>query len=71
MIAADVLSGDDPEARRAAKLFMHTDDIKAEDLFVTYDIFVQTYWPHFPHPLKKGLRMYFSCPGESTKLTGR
>ena len=53
MIAADVLGGDDPEVQRAAKYFINTDKIKAEELFVTYDVFVRTYWPHFP--LRKGI----------------
>ena len=55
MIAADMLSGDDPEVQRTTKLFINTDEVEAEDLFVTYDVFVQTYWPHFPKPLAKDL----------------
>ena len=55
MIAADVLSGDDPEVQRTAKLFINTDEVEGEDLFVTYEVFVRTYWPHFPQPLTKGL----------------
>lgn len=58
MIAADVLSGDDPEVQRAAKLFINTNEIEAENLFVTYDVFSRIYWPHFPQPLTKGLGGY-------------
>ena len=58
MIAADVLSGDDPEAQRLAKYFINTDDVQAQDSFVTYDVFARTYWPHFPQPLTKGLGAY-------------
>ena len=59
MIAADVLSGDDPEAQHSAKFFVNTDEVQAQDLFVTYDVFARTYWPHFPQPLTKGLGVYF------------
>jgi len=55
MIAADVLGGDDPGARRVAKFFFNTDEIQVQDSFVTYDVFSRTYWPHFPQPLTKGL----------------
>ena len=58
MIAADILSGDDPEAQRLAKYFINSDDVQAQDSFVTYDVFAQTYWPHFPQPLTKGLGVY-------------
>ena len=58
MIAADVLSGDDPEAQHLAKFFINTDEVQAQDSFVTYDIFARTYWPHFPQPLTKGLGVY-------------
>ena len=57
MIAADVLSSDDPEVQRDAKIFINPNEIEAEDSFVTYDLFVRTYWPHFPRPLPKGLGM--------------
>ena len=59
MIAADVLSGDDPEAQRFAEFFTNTVEVQNQDLFVTYDVFARTYWPHFPQPLTKGLGVYF------------
>ncbi|KAI9462690.1 hypothetical protein HD554DRAFT_2175805 [Boletus coccyginus] len=55
MVAADALGGDDREAQRFAKFFMNTDEVQAQDSFVTYDIFARTYWPHFPQGLTKGL----------------
>ncbi|KAI9567008.1 P-loop containing nucleoside triphosphate hydrolase protein [Boletus coccyginus] len=55
MIAADVLGGDDPEARRFAKIFIDTHEAQAQDSFVTYDVFARTYWPHFSQLLTKGL----------------
>ncbi|KIJ60090.1 hypothetical protein HYDPIDRAFT_99369 [Hydnomerulius pinastri MD-312] len=55
MVAADILSGDCLDSQRIAKLFIHTDDVEAHDSFVTYDVFANTYWPHFPQPLTKGL----------------
>ncbi|KAF8554534.1 hypothetical protein OG21DRAFT_1462307 [Imleria badia] len=55
MIAVDVLSGDDPSAQRFSKIFVDTDEVEAQDSFVTYDVFSRTYWPHFPQPLTKGL----------------
>ncbi|KAF8139769.1 hypothetical protein EV363DRAFT_1310578 [Boletus edulis] len=55
MIAADVLSSDDPEAQRLAKYFINTDEVQAQDSFVTYDVFARTYWPHFSQPLTRGL----------------
>ncbi|KAF8838026.1 hypothetical protein BDN67DRAFT_972122 [Paxillus ammoniavirescens] len=55
MIAADVLSGNDPETQRAARLFINTDEMPAQDSFVTYEDFAHKYWPHFPQPLTKGL----------------
>jgi hypothetical protein len=58
MIAADVLSGDDPEAQCFAKFFVNTDEVHAQDSFVTYDIFDRTYWPHFRQTLTKGLGVY-------------
>ena len=58
MIAADVLSGDDPEAQHLAKYFINTDDVQARDSFVTYNVFARTYWPHLPQPLTKGLGVY-------------
>ncbi|KAF8439470.1 hypothetical protein L210DRAFT_3480852 [Boletus edulis BED1] len=55
MIAADVLIGDDPEAQYLAKYFINTDEVRAQDSFVTYDVFARTYWPHFPQQLTRGL----------------
>ncbi|KIJ60092.1 hypothetical protein HYDPIDRAFT_32519 [Hydnomerulius pinastri MD-312] len=52
MIAADILSGDCLDSQRVAKLFMHTDDLEAQDSFVTYDVFAKTYWPRFSQHLK-------------------
>lgn len=58
MIAADVLSSNDTEVQRVAKIFFNSDEIEVKDSFVTYDIFSRTYWPHFPRPLPKGFGMY-------------
>ena len=58
MIAADVLSDDDPGTQRLAKFFINTDKVRAQDSFVTYGVFARTYWPHFPQPLTKGLGVY-------------
>ncbi|KAF8139771.1 hypothetical protein EV363DRAFT_1497668, partial [Boletus edulis] len=55
MIAVDVLSGDDPEARHLAKYFINTAEVRAQDSFVTYGVFARTYWPRFPQRLTKGL----------------
>jgi hypothetical protein len=56
MIAADILDGDDPESfQGVARFFKKTDDINAQDLFVTYETFARTYWPHFPQSLTKNL----------------
>ncbi|KAI6094857.1 hypothetical protein EDD16DRAFT_1502638 [Pisolithus croceorrhizus] len=54
MIAADILEADHPEAKRIAKLFMHSRDPEALDTFVSYEVFVNSYWPHFPQRLTKG-----------------
>ncbi|KAF9242380.1 hypothetical protein BU15DRAFT_43965 [Melanogaster broomeanus] len=55
MVAADVLSGDDPDVQRAAKLFINTDNVEAQDSFVSYEVFARVYWPHFPQHLTKGV----------------
>ncbi|KAI6114348.1 P-loop containing nucleoside triphosphate hydrolase protein [Pisolithus sp. B1] len=55
MIAADILDADDPEAKRIAKLFMQSDDPDALDSFVSYDVFINRYWPHFHQKLTRGL----------------
>ncbi|KAI9462689.1 hypothetical protein HD554DRAFT_2288449 [Boletus coccyginus] len=55
MIAADILGGDDSEAQRFARFFVDSDEIQAQDPFVTYDVFARTYWPHFPQHLTNGL----------------
>ncbi|KAG8220598.1 hypothetical protein J3R82DRAFT_2824 [Butyriboletus roseoflavus] len=55
MIAADVLSGADPEEQSVVKFFTDTDEIEVQDSFVTYNVFARTYWPHFPQSLTKGL----------------
>ncbi|KAI9566690.1 hypothetical protein HD554DRAFT_2315329 [Boletus coccyginus] len=55
MIAADVLGDNNPEARHFAKFFINTDDVQAQNSFVTYGVFARTYWPHFSQQLTKGL----------------
>ncbi|KAG6332615.1 hypothetical protein ID866_6474 [Astraeus odoratus] len=55
MIAMDVLDTDNPDANYAAKFFIQPEDVDALDSFVTYDVFANSYWPHFPQPLTKGL----------------
>ncbi|KAI6166607.1 P-loop containing nucleoside triphosphate hydrolase protein [Pisolithus thermaeus] len=54
MIAADILDADDPEAKRIAKLLMQSDDTEAVDSFVSYDVFVNNYWPHLHQKHTKG-----------------
>jgi len=70
MVAADVLGGDsdDPEGQRFAKMFTNTDEVQAQDSFVTYDVFARTYWPHFPQPLTKGLGMYLDFSYQRIQL---
>ncbi|KAG1720128.1 uncharacterized protein EDB91DRAFT_1257152 [Suillus paluster] len=55
MIAADVFDMDDPKMRRSAELFFTTDDAETHDSLVTYNIFKNQYWPHFPQGLTKNL----------------
>jgi len=55
MIAADIFNMHDPETRRSAELFFNTNDAEAHDSFVTYDVFENQYWPHFPQGLTKNL----------------
>ncbi|KAI6022560.1 hypothetical protein EDC04DRAFT_2606960 [Pisolithus marmoratus] len=55
MIAADILDTDGPEAKRIAKLFIRSQDPEVLDSFVSYEAFANTYWPHFPQSLTKGL----------------
>ncbi|KAG2048320.1 hypothetical protein BDR06DRAFT_920603 [Suillus hirtellus] len=50
MIAADVLDEKD-----SAGAFFNVDDADAHDCFVTYDVFANQYWPHFPQNLSKNL----------------
>ncbi|KAG2085197.1 uncharacterized protein F5147DRAFT_794237 [Suillus discolor] len=50
MIAADILSKKD-----SAGFFFNVDDADAHDCFVTYDVFANQYWPHFPQNLSKNL----------------
>lgn len=69
MIIADIAGGYDPKVQSSAEPFMLAYEDEAEDSFVTDDDFVQAYWPHFPRPSKKGLRMYCSHADES-KLIG-
>ncbi|KAI6021206.1 P-loop containing nucleoside triphosphate hydrolase protein [Pisolithus marmoratus] len=54
MIAADILEADHAEAKRITKLFMRSHDAEALDSFVSYSVFVNTYWPRFPQNLTKG-----------------
>ncbi|KAG0703072.1 hypothetical protein DFH29DRAFT_804090 [Suillus ampliporus] len=58
MIAADVFDMDHPETRHSAELFFNTDDADAHDSFVTYDVFKNQYWPHFPQGLTKNLNSW-------------
>ncbi|KAG1738617.1 uncharacterized protein EDB91DRAFT_1249139 [Suillus paluster] len=55
MIAADVFDMDDPKTRRSAELFFNTDDAETHDSLVTYNVFKNQYWPHFPQGLTKNL----------------
>ncbi|KAG2108064.1 P-loop containing nucleoside triphosphate hydrolase protein, partial [Suillus discolor] len=55
MIAADISSNDVPETRDSAGPFFNIDDAEAHDCFVTYDVFANQYWPHFPRNLTKNL----------------
>lgn len=55
MIAADILSKDVPETRDSAGLFFNVDDAEAHDCFITYEVFANQYWPHFPQNLTKTL----------------
>ncbi|KAG2090757.1 uncharacterized protein F5147DRAFT_787076 [Suillus discolor] len=50
MVATDILSKKD-----SAGLFFNVDDAEAQDCFVTYDVFANQYWPHFPQNLTKNL----------------
>ncbi|KAI6165391.1 hypothetical protein EDD17DRAFT_226022 [Pisolithus thermaeus] len=52
MIAADILDSDRPEAERAAKLFVQSQDPEELDSFVTYDVFLHRYWPRLTHLTK-------------------
>ncbi|KAI9566710.1 hypothetical protein HD554DRAFT_2040083 [Boletus coccyginus] len=60
MIAADVLGDNNPEARHFAKFFINTDDVQAQNSFVTYGVFARTYWPHFSQQLTKGLEPWLA-----------
>ncbi|KAG1728187.1 P-loop containing nucleoside triphosphate hydrolase protein [Suillus paluster] len=55
MIAVDVFDMDDPKTRRSAELFFTTDDAETHDSLVTYNVFKNQYWPHFPQGLTKNL----------------
>ncbi|KAI6046365.1 hypothetical protein EDC04DRAFT_2598161 [Pisolithus marmoratus] len=54
MIAADISDADHPEAKRISKLFMLSHDPVVLDSFVSYEVFVNMYWPHFAQYLTKG-----------------
>ena len=53
MIAADILSKENSETRDSAELFFSTDEAEMHDSFITYDIFANQYWPHFPQNLTR------------------
>ncbi|KAG1759881.1 hypothetical protein EDD22DRAFT_992573 [Suillus occidentalis] len=55
MITADILSKDVSETRDSAGLFFNVDDAEAHDCFITYEVFANQYWPHFPQNLTKTL----------------
>jgi len=65
MVAADILDGDE----RFARFFVDSNEIQAQDPFVTYDVFARTYWPHFPQPLTKGLGVYLSFSYQRVQFT--
>ncbi|KAG1809265.1 hypothetical protein EV424DRAFT_1328374 [Suillus variegatus] len=50
MIAADILDKKD-----SAGAFFNVDNADAHDCFVTYNVFANQYWPHFPQNLSKNL----------------
>ncbi|KAI6128736.1 hypothetical protein EDD16DRAFT_1739250 [Pisolithus croceorrhizus] len=54
MVAADMLDADHPGAKRMTKLFMYSDGQEVLGSFVSYEVFVNSYWPHFPPYLTKG-----------------
>ncbi|KAI6165389.1 hypothetical protein EDD17DRAFT_1754090 [Pisolithus thermaeus] len=54
MIAADMLNADHPGAKRMTKLFMYSNGQEVLGSFVSYEVFVNSYWPHFPPYLTKG-----------------
>ncbi|KAG1719550.1 hypothetical protein EDB19DRAFT_1860748 [Suillus lakei] len=73
MIAADIFKMDDPQTRHSAELFFNaSNDVEAHDSFVTYDVFEQQYWPHFPQGLTKNLSNAASFPSDDflNHLTG-
>ncbi|KAG1851820.1 hypothetical protein C8R48DRAFT_361252 [Suillus tomentosus] len=53
MIAADILDKTD-----SAGAFFNVDNADAHDCFVTYDVFANQYWPHFPQNLSKNLNSW-------------
>lgn len=55
MIEADISSKDVSETRDSAGLLFSVDDAEAHDYFVTYDVFANQYWPHFPQNLTRNL----------------
>lgn len=59
MIAADILSKENPETRDNAGMFFATDDVETHDSFITYDVFANQYWPHFPQNLTRNLSIVF------------
>ncbi|KAI6143839.1 P-loop containing nucleoside triphosphate hydrolase protein [Pisolithus thermaeus] len=54
MIAADISDADDPGTKRIVKLFVQSHDPVALDSFVSYEVFLDTYWPHFRQNITKG-----------------
>ncbi|KAG2064506.1 hypothetical protein BDR04DRAFT_1162468 [Suillus decipiens] len=53
MIAADISSKVVSETRNSAGLLFNVDDAEAHDYLVTYDVFANQYWPHFPQNLTR------------------
>jgi hypothetical protein len=72
MVAADILSKAVPETRDSAGLFFDADDAEAHDCFITYDVFANQYWPHFPQNLTKTLSsVLFSCDDNAVLTISR
>ncbi|KAG2143549.1 uncharacterized protein EDB93DRAFT_1088104 [Suillus bovinus] len=57
MVVADILSEDVLKTSEGVRLglFFNVGDAEVHDCFVTYDVFANQYWPHFPRNLTKNL----------------